>query len=377
MLLALMLLAQSLICQNGTCAPVLITGNRAAVADVAYTQKRTDFEIAYTTLTATRVVTLLDPATVRSGQRVWVKDESGSASGSVKITLSPANSGTIDGASSLDITTAYGSVELASNGTEYFLVKSIPAFGASSVTSAVTTTDALDVSATSQTSGATVKITSGGANLLTGGKALDVEMGAATVGAGVKVVTSGVYTDTAASPFWIDANGATTATFGIAHIKAEGLTTGSGIVIDTAVPGTMTNAGSAIRVFDGTTNTFRVGVDGHITHGQTTAAVVTQPSGTGSSISCTNGSGDSATCTDTRGDIRITPSADTNAIVLTFHTAYAKAPVCTVSPGNADSNADLVAAGAFVSASTTALTVTGPSANWQNTAHVYHYHCEE
>jgi hypothetical protein len=90
--------------------------SRTAKADAAYTIVATDYLIAYTSLTTTRAVTLPSAASV-SGQHFVIKDESGSASGSVKITIV----GTVDGASNPDaVTSAYGTYKFYSNGSAYF-----------------------------------------------------------------------------------------------------------------------------------------------------------------------------------------------------------------------------------------------------------------
>ena len=100
--------------RTGTFQPVA----RVAVADVAYAATTSDTLIAYTSITAARVVTLLAASTV-PGRQLVVKDESGLASGTLTITVTPA-SGTIDGAASKVVNTAYGVLRVYSNGTNWF-----------------------------------------------------------------------------------------------------------------------------------------------------------------------------------------------------------------------------------------------------------------
>lgn len=85
-----------------------------------YTTVATDTIVAYTTLAASRVVTLLAAATAGDGFILLVKDESGSASGSVTITVDGNGSETIDGALTKVINAAYGSISLYCNGSNWF-----------------------------------------------------------------------------------------------------------------------------------------------------------------------------------------------------------------------------------------------------------------
>lgn len=75
-----------------------------------------DYLVSYASLTATRTVTLPSASTVK-GQHFIIKDESGSASGTIKITAV----GTIDGVVNPDlITTPYGVKRIYSNGTAFY-----------------------------------------------------------------------------------------------------------------------------------------------------------------------------------------------------------------------------------------------------------------
>jgi hypothetical protein len=93
---------------------------RTTVADTGYTALATDYLISYTSLTAARTVTLPTGAGGNAGQVYRIKDESGSASATLTISVAPS-SGTIDGvASKVVIATPYGSALVYSNGTNWF-----------------------------------------------------------------------------------------------------------------------------------------------------------------------------------------------------------------------------------------------------------------
>jgi hypothetical protein len=95
-----------------------LTRARRAVADTATTVTIADMTVAYTTLTAARIVTL-PAASTATGQEFTVKDESGSCNGTRTLTITPA-SGTIDGAATKVLNTAYATATVYSNGTNWF-----------------------------------------------------------------------------------------------------------------------------------------------------------------------------------------------------------------------------------------------------------------
>ena len=72
-------------------------------------------------VTAVPTEILFDATAFPEGQVVVIKDESGVASGTNSITLNASASQTIDGVSSVTIESAYGSVLLYSNGTNWFI----------------------------------------------------------------------------------------------------------------------------------------------------------------------------------------------------------------------------------------------------------------
>lgn len=93
---------------------------RTAVSDVDYAALGSDSLIAYTAISAARVVSLPAAATAGNGASYTIKDESGSAGMVNTITIDPNGSETIDGAADAVINTAYGSVRIYSNGTNWF-----------------------------------------------------------------------------------------------------------------------------------------------------------------------------------------------------------------------------------------------------------------
>lgn len=93
---------------------------RRAIADADCTVGLTDYRIAYTSITAARVVNLPPAATCKNRSFV-IKDESGSVDVVKTITIEPYGSETIQDASNTAITSAYGSIKPYSNGTEWHL----------------------------------------------------------------------------------------------------------------------------------------------------------------------------------------------------------------------------------------------------------------
>ena len=94
------------------------TAVRRGVVDTNYTIVGSDTIIGYTSLTASRTVTLPAASTVPVGKQFIVKDESGSCSGSITITIS----GTIDGATNLVLSTAYARASVYSSGSAWHRV---------------------------------------------------------------------------------------------------------------------------------------------------------------------------------------------------------------------------------------------------------------
>ena len=95
---------------------------RTAVSDAAYSALVTDRLIAYTALTAARVVTLPAASSYPSGARLTIVDESGACSSTKTITVARAGSDAIAGATSLVLSAAYAALEIESNGSNAWAV---------------------------------------------------------------------------------------------------------------------------------------------------------------------------------------------------------------------------------------------------------------
>jgi hypothetical protein len=102
---------------------------RSPVSDAAYSAVVTDRLIAYTALTAGRIVTLPSAASFPTGAILTIVDETGNCSGAKAITLARAGSDTIDGASSAVIASPYGAIAVESNGANAWTVTHAGAFG--------------------------------------------------------------------------------------------------------------------------------------------------------------------------------------------------------------------------------------------------------
>ncbi|MEA9985653.1 right-handed parallel beta-helix repeat-containing protein [Subtercola sp. RTI3] len=94
--------------------------HRTTVSNVAYTALNSDYRIAYTALTAPRIVTLFT-AVGNTGAELVIVDETGNAATS-NITITPASGEMINGStSSKVISTAYGFYKIYSNGTGWIV----------------------------------------------------------------------------------------------------------------------------------------------------------------------------------------------------------------------------------------------------------------
>jgi hypothetical protein len=94
----------------------VVTAARTAVADANYTTLASDRAIAFTALTAARVVTLPAAASYPVGVALTIFDESGAASASKTISFSPNAGDVIEGGGGAVISSAYGYLALQSNG---------------------------------------------------------------------------------------------------------------------------------------------------------------------------------------------------------------------------------------------------------------------
>ena len=76
----------------------VITNGRTPVSDAAYSALATDRMIAYTALSAARVVSLPPASAYPTGTRLLIVDETGNCSTTKTLTINPNGSDVIDGA---------------------------------------------------------------------------------------------------------------------------------------------------------------------------------------------------------------------------------------------------------------------------------------
>jgi len=93
----------------------VITNGRTPVSDAAYSALTTDRMIAYTALSAARVVSLPPASAYPTGTRLLIVDETGNCSTTKTLTISPNGSDVIDGATSAVVNVAYGFIGVESN----------------------------------------------------------------------------------------------------------------------------------------------------------------------------------------------------------------------------------------------------------------------
>lgn len=93
----------------------VITNGRTPVSDAAYSALTTDRMIAYTALSAARVVSLPPASAYPTGTRLLIVDETGNCSTTKTLTISPNGSDVIDGATSAIVNVAYGFIGVESN----------------------------------------------------------------------------------------------------------------------------------------------------------------------------------------------------------------------------------------------------------------------
>ena len=95
---------------------------RTPVSDAAHSVSGGETVVAYTVITAARIVTLLGAATYAPGTQLLVVDESGSCSASNTISIDRAGSDLINGATSAVISSAYGYICIESNGSNAWTI---------------------------------------------------------------------------------------------------------------------------------------------------------------------------------------------------------------------------------------------------------------
>lgn len=115
------------------CGVPTLSMSNVGIADANYTALATDQVITYTSLTASRTVTLT-PAGTPTNLKLWqVKDVSGNASIAKPINLA-STSGTFDGLVTTAITEAFGSKIFYDDGTKFFMGGAfLPAVGSNTI----------------------------------------------------------------------------------------------------------------------------------------------------------------------------------------------------------------------------------------------------
>jgi hypothetical protein len=112
---------------GGTAAWAAASGayGRTTVADAAYTVVGTDYTVAYTSLTASRAITLPAASTFPAGKKLTIVDEAGAATQTLQLSLAPNGSDTIAGGNTTQvcINRKYGQCVLYSNGTNGWIVE--------------------------------------------------------------------------------------------------------------------------------------------------------------------------------------------------------------------------------------------------------------
>ena len=97
---------------------------RRSIADTDVTVDPTDYAINFTSISASRTVTLPTPVSTGATSSKYlpflIKDESGSVSGGKVINVVVSGGSTIDGATSKQISNAYGSIRVYTDGVKYY-----------------------------------------------------------------------------------------------------------------------------------------------------------------------------------------------------------------------------------------------------------------
>jgi hypothetical protein len=138
---------------NGTNAWNVITlAQRRAVADANYTALQGDSIVAYTSITAARVVTLPAASAFQIGQRLTIVDESGSCSGTNTISVTRAGADTINGSASAQVVNlAFGYLAIESDGVSKWTVVDASAVAGSQISGAI---NGVTIGATTPSTGA-------------------------------------------------------------------------------------------------------------------------------------------------------------------------------------------------------------------------------
>jgi hypothetical protein len=93
----------------------VVTNTRTTVSDAPYSVLATDRMVAYTALSAARIVSLPASSAYPTGTRLVVVDETGNCSTTKTLTITPNGADLINGASSVVVNTPYGFIGIESN----------------------------------------------------------------------------------------------------------------------------------------------------------------------------------------------------------------------------------------------------------------------
>jgi major tropism determinant Mtd-like protein len=93
----------------------VITNTRTAVSDAPYSALATDRMVAYTALSAARIVNLPASSAYPTGTRLVVVDETGNCSTTKTLTIAPNGADVINGAPSVVVNAPYGFIGIESN----------------------------------------------------------------------------------------------------------------------------------------------------------------------------------------------------------------------------------------------------------------------
>jgi hypothetical protein len=111
----------------------VLTNWRIGIGDANYTVLASDRLLAYTSLTAARVVSLLAANAYPVGTPLTIVDESGNCSATNTITINRNGTDLIDGVTSIALAAPYAFVTLQSNGVGKWTITGNPAGGATGV----------------------------------------------------------------------------------------------------------------------------------------------------------------------------------------------------------------------------------------------------
>jgi hypothetical protein len=103
-------------------AAFVLSGQRVAVNDADHAVALSEGIVAYTAISAARVVSLLPAGNYAAGSQLVIVDESGSCSATKTITATASGTDEISGATTQAITTAYGSLRLMTDGVSKWTV---------------------------------------------------------------------------------------------------------------------------------------------------------------------------------------------------------------------------------------------------------------